>query len=235
MYIPGYMKLLIVLAVLPGILLMRYIYKLDVIEKEPKGLIVKLFIGGALSTITALILELAGGMILDVIFKSDTLLYLILENFIVVACAEEAGKYAVLKQLTWTNREFNYLFDGVVYAVAVGLGFAILENVEYAFSYGLATTIVRALTAVPAHTIFAIFMGHFYGCAKRAELQGRANHSKVDRKWALIIPILLHGFYDFAASGELDLSFVIFLVFIVLLDVIAFRSVRRYAREDQSL
>ena len=47
------------------------------------------------------------------------------------------------------NRHFNCLFDGVIYAVFASLGFAALENVLYAFSYGMETVLMRAVTSVP--------------------------------------------------------------------------------------
>ena len=57
--------------------------------------------------------------------------------------------------------EFDEWIDGVVYTICIGMGFALVENLIYAFDYDLITVVVRALTAVPAHAIFAIFMGFF--------------------------------------------------------------------------
>jgi hypothetical protein len=57
-------RLLIILASLPGILLIAYVYKQDKIEKEPKGLLIKLMLFGVLSIIPAVIAELIGGAIL---------------------------------------------------------------------------------------------------------------------------------------------------------------------------
>ncbi|MDO4622521.1 MAG: PrsW family glutamic-type intramembrane protease [Eubacteriales bacterium] len=225
-------QLLLLLAILPGAFLMHKVYSMDKIEKEPINLIVKLLVGGALSTFAALILELLGTGILNMVLPPYSLVYMILENFIVVALSEEGVKYLVLKLLTWKNPAFDYSFDGIVYAVSVSLGFAILENIEYAFSYGMTTTLVRALTAVPGHAIFGIFMGCYYGIAKVYEKWGFENYRKKFAVRSLAVPVILHGFYDFMASGGNILSILVFLGFIIALDVIAYKRIVKCSKND---
>ena len=58
------------------------------------------------------------------------------------------------------------LWDGIVYAVMIGMGFATLENIIYASRFGLETTLFRAFTAVPAHGVFAAIMGYYIGVGK---------------------------------------------------------------------
>jgi len=87
---------------------------------------------------------------------------------------------------------FNEPMDGIVYSMMVGMGFAVIENIIYAYNYGIETILVRAFTAVPAHAIFAVFMGYFVGLAK----------FHPTNKWKLIIfgftlAIFIHGLYDF--------------------------------------
>lgn len=73
---------------------------------------------------------------------------------------------------TWRNPNFNYRFDGIVYAVFVSLGFAAFENIQYVLHYGLSVALPRAIFAVPGHMSFAVFMGLFYGRAKLYEAWG---------------------------------------------------------------
>ena len=89
------------------------------------------------------------------------MLYQIILYFVIVAIAEESSKYFFLKKRTWNNPEFNCQYDGVVYAVFVSLGFALWENINYVLSYGFSTAIVRAITAIPGHACFGVFMGVF--------------------------------------------------------------------------
>ena len=167
-------------AVLPAAVLMRYIYKMDTIEKEPPELLRKLVIFGALIGIPAGFLNTLGSDLLSRFFSPDSLAYKILLPFLIVGIVEEGLKFLVLKRCTWNDPAFNYRFDGVVYAAFVSLGFAALENVMYVFNYGLGIAINRAITAVPAHLGFSVIMGSYYGRAKACTFQGRASFVEVD-------------------------------------------------------
>ena len=61
----GTLSIPIVLAVLPALVLMLVIYRQDKIEKEPGGLLVRLFFLGALSTVFAGIMERMLTFLLD--------------------------------------------------------------------------------------------------------------------------------------------------------------------------
>lgn len=230
-----YYRILMALAIIPGIILLVYIYRLDRIEREPLGVIVKLLILGALTTVAAIIGEQILFFILPRILTEGTVLYGLVEYFICVACVEEGVKYLALKNYTWRSPDFNYRFDAVVFAVTIGIGFAIAENISYALSYGIFNTLLRAVTAIPAHTIFAIFMGHFYGEAKFCWVRGDLAGCSRFRRLAFFIPVLLHGIYDFTASMGAAYGTLVFLAFIAVLYVVAFRRLHRYAREDQSI
>lgn len=228
-------EILLILAIVPGLFLMYKVYQMDQVEKEPMGLLVKLFLLGALSIIPAVILELVGMMLLGTVLGEYSLIYVVLENFLVVALAEEGSKYFMLKKATWNNREFDYCFDGVVYAVFTGLGFAIFENVQYTLEYGIGTAVIRAITAVPAHTIFAVFMGYFYGQAKMAEVRGYLDASRRYKQRALWIPVILHGFYDFAASIDSGIFTLIFWVFILGMERFTIKKIKQFSANDQGM
>ena len=48
---------------------------------------------------------------------------------------EEVSKYIMLKKISWKSNDFRYIYDGIVYAVFVSLGFATIENIIYARSW----------------------------------------------------------------------------------------------------
>ena len=212
-----YYSLLRWLAIIPGIVLIVQVYKQDKIEKEPIGLLFKLLFGGALTVISAVLLETFGEWLISTVFSTPSRITVAIDCFLVVAVAEEAGKYLVLKHITWKHRAFNYRFDGIVYAVCVSMGFAIVENVLYVASGGITTAILRALTAVPGHCIFAIFMGHYYGEAKLCESRGNIPGMDKYQRLAFLVPVLIHGFYDFCLSVESWAATLTFFVFIVAL------------------
>lgn len=229
------MSTLALLAVLPAIVLLVVIYRADNIEKEPFSLMAKVFGLGALTTISAMILEEIGLFILSFFFYTPNALYTFFEMFCVVALAEEAGKYFVLKKATWKNKEFNFSFDGIVYSVCASLGFATLENILYVFQGGFSTAVMRAITAVPGHCIFGIFMGIYYGIAKGCELRGDENGKKLNLKKALLVPIFLHGFYDFSCSLEYDGMFLVFILLEIFMTVNAIKMVKKMSKEDKPL
>ena len=107
------MQILLAAAVLPALFLMRYIYRMDRIEKEPLGLLILLAGAGALSCFPAAILESIAGSVLEGIFDPESELYIIIEAFLVVALAEEGCKFICLRLFTWRNSEFDCNFDGI--------------------------------------------------------------------------------------------------------------------------
>ena len=120
---------MMVLALIPAAIILWMIYKADKIEKEPPILLVKLFIFGVISTLSAMALEIIGGELLLFFFYPDDIVYMAIENFLIVALAEEIGKYLVVKKIAWNHPAFNYTFDAIVYAVFASLGFAAFENI----------------------------------------------------------------------------------------------------------
>ncbi len=230
------MTLLLMLALAPPLYLIYKVYQMDRIEKEPAGLLVKLFFFGVLATIPAAIIEAFGERLVTGLFGgTGGLIGGLVEYFIVVALTEEGCKYFFLKRGSWNDPAFDYCFDAIVYSVAVSLGFAAFENVQYVFSYGLVTALVRAVTAIPGHAIFGIFMGHYYGIAKIAEFQGNQAASKKMLRKALWVPVLLHGFYDFAASSSNGFWTLLFIIYVIVLEVIAVKRIRRYSADDSGI
>lgn len=225
-------RFLVTLAIWPAAFLIWYVYRKDTVEKEPPGLLAKLFVLGALVSGLVLVVEYIFGAFIDAMLTEGTVLYAFLENFYGVALVEEAGKFLVLMMCTWKSKHFNYLFDGIVYAVVVSLGFATIENIFYVAAGGVSTAIVRALFSVPSHAIDGVCMGYFYGMAKRAELRGMKDASVTNLLLALVAPTLIHGAYDFLLSVEL---IGIFLVFEVVITVLAVKRVNAISRKDAPL
>ena len=187
--------LLIALAILPALVICYAIYRIDKFDKESHWQLIICFVLGMLVTYPAMKLEEIGqnyGL-----EESTSLLPLLILSYIVVGLSEELTKFLALMFYAYPQKEFNEPLDGIVYAVMIAMGFATLENILYADQYGYQTTIVRAFTAVPAHAVFAVIMGYYVGLAK-------FNKSKRFSLIAigLLIPILIHGTYDFFILQE---------------------------------
>ncbi len=220
-------------AVIPALVLLKYVYDHDHLEKESPALLMRLVILGVISTFIAMLGEMVGGYILGSLFSEDSLIYRILMFFVVVGGSEEGGKYLVLKRRTWNEPEFNCQFDGIIYAVFVSLGFALWENVQYVFSFGLGVALIRAITAIPGHACFGVFMGFFYGLARKFENYGDKGDSFLYRKLAVLVPMFIHGFYDFVATTGTTMGALLFYAFIAVLFFISFRIVKIQSARDQ--
>ncbi len=219
-------------AILPAVLLMRYIYKHDTVEKEPVGLLISLLAMGLLSAIASILLETVGQSVLDMTVSKDDPSYTIILAFVVVAAVEEGTKFIFLKLRTWKSSHFNYRFDGMVYAVFVSLGFAAFENIGYVFSYGLSVALPRALSAVPAHMGFAVFMGLFYGRAKLFEKDGKTSAKNINLIAGYVMAVLLHGFYDACAMIGNVLATVLFILFVIIMYIVVICVIKRESKTD---
>lgn len=229
--ISSYNAILVLAAVLPAVFLMVKVYRSDRLEAESSGMLWRLVIAGILSSLLALLEERILVSLLDITVTQSYDLYMFLLYFVIVAYAEETSKYLLLKRATWRSPEFNCQYDGLVYAVFVSLGFALWENISYVMSYGFQTAILRALTAIPGHACFGVFMGVFYGIAKKYENCGLDRISKLFRVLSVVISALLHGAYDYIASTGSGSGG--FIVFILLLFAVSFILVSRMAKRDQ--
>lgn len=185
--------LLLTLTLAPGLAIAIFVYYKDKFDREPRRQLIWAFLLGMVSAIPAVAISQflsklegfgGGNGVLD------TFLY----AFITVAFAEELAKFIFLRRFS-RKPFFNEPFDGITYAVMIGMGFATLENVLYVYLYSdvpYNTALMRMLTAVPAHASFAVIMGYFVGLAK---------FKKGNRiGWqllGLLGAIIFHGMYDF--------------------------------------
>ncbi len=220
-------------AIVPAVFLMRYIYNRDTVEREPGSLLRSLALQGVFAALAAIVLESIGETVLDLAIPQDSPAYTVVLAFLVVACAEEGAKLFFLRRRTWNDPSFSHLFDGVVYSAFVSLGFAAFENVKYVFSYGLGVAVPRALLAIPGHLGFSVFMGVFYGRARLCANRGDAAGAGRNMRLAFLSAVFLHGFYDACAMIGTGLASLLFYVFVAVMYVVVYRTIRRESREDR--
>ena len=221
---------LIALAIVPGLLLIAYVYKKDRVEKEPPALLMKLVLFGILSCMAAGYLEQLESQLLPV-YPKGTLEYALQTSFCMAALVEETVKFLAMRTASWNNRAFNYRFDGVVYGLTAAVGFAIYENIMYVAMYGMETAIVRAFTAIPLHAFCGAFMGALYSYSKKASILGNRGASVMYTILALLVPMLIHGTYDtFAFLGPNGTGPL--LVFVVILYFAAITMIKKLSASD---
>ncbi len=225
--------ILIAAAVIPAVLLLVYVYKRDRLEKEPASLLGVLLLQGIISTALAAYAERIGAKVLSALFSEESLPYNLLFYFAVVGLSEEGFKYLLLKRRTWLSPHFNCQFDGVVYAVFVSLGFALWENIDYVVMYGFGTALLRAVTAIPGHACFGVFMGAWYGLAKSHERHGHARYAKICLRLSLICPLTLHGVYDLIAVSDGTGMLKVFIAYIAIMFLAAYWTINRMSQRDR--
>ncbi|MCR4402821.1 MAG: PrsW family glutamic-type intramembrane protease [Firmicutes bacterium] len=190
---PG-LVVLATVSLVPGIVWVWFFYRKDRAEPEPKTLVIRSFAFGVVSVFPAALLEAPFRRVIATGRKD--LLALLVVSIFVVGVVEEVSKFVAVKLAAYDNPEFDEVMDGVVYAVAAGLGFAATENLFYASAYGLAVGVVRAFITDLAHASFSGIVGYYLGRAK-----ADAPHATALVARGLGIAIALHGAYDFLIIG----------------------------------
>lgn len=157
---------------------------------KPVHLLLLSFVYGGLSTIVTFLISYP--IQLFFLTKESDVIDQFYDAFFKVALIEEFSKFAFVRFVLYPNKNFNEPFDGIVYAVTVGMGFATVENMIYVFQQGFLTGLLRLFTAVPAHATFAVIMGYFLGKAKFT-----ANRQLYFSILALLTATFFHGSYDY--------------------------------------
>ena len=211
----------ILAAVVPALVLMYYVYRKDRVEKEPGDLLFKLFLFGALSTIPAMVLEIASQYLeVNILTQvSAGAATAAIVDATMVGIIEEACKFAALKKLSWKSPSFNYTFDGVVYI----------------FQFGMSVALMRAVLSIPAHMAFSVYMGVYYGRAKYCEKRNNGEGKMWNLLAGYLMAVTLHAVFDGTLMVNSDLSVAIFFVFDVLMTIMVFRTLRNASRQDRPI
>ncbi len=226
------LSILVAVAILPIILICLYVYSKDR-DKEPLKLLVKLFFLGILACVLVLGLSVLEYFIpgLNKDTSQMNLIEVLIYSFINVAFVEEFFKWIMVYNFGYKSKYFDQLYDIVVYAVFVSLGFAFLENILYVIPQGtLKIGIIRALLAVPGHACDAIFMGYYLSIA-RIYKNRNIKMSKRNVLLSLLVPTILHGIYDFCLFSSIPALIFVFFMFIGVLYAFSLSKLNTISKE----
>lgn len=236
--------LLLILSVAPVIFFGYIIYKND-FDKEPKRLLFKLFVCGIASAFLTLLISVIMQIFIPFFgYETEQLnvIELIPYVFIGIALVEEFSKWIFVYLLEYNDQEFNHLYDGIVYAAFVSLGFACFENILYVVpngAAGISTAITRALLAIPGHLCDGIMMGYFLSLAKLALKNNNPTLSKKNLILSLLVPTLAHGVYDYlifaAISADNGLFMLVFFAFVVFFFIYSAKTVSKLSKNKYNL
>ncbi|WP_048602338.1 glutamic-type intramembrane protease PrsW [Rubeoparvulum massiliense] len=173
-------------AIAPGVALLSYFYLRDKYEPEPISLVIRQFIFGIFLVFPVMalqheLLQLEG-------------IPIWVHTYVITGLIEEFFKFFIIYITVFSHVEFDHPYDGVVYSVAVSLGFATLENFLYLVLNGVSLAFLRALLPVSGHALFGVLMGYYLG---KSKFHQNPKYRRYYLLIALLLPVLLHGTFDF--------------------------------------
>lgn len=227
---------LLISSIAPALFIMYLIYSRD-LQKEPKSMLMKAFFGGILSIFIALLFAMPLSEYESSI--PSGLARSFYTSFFCAGIPEEFGKWIIFYWLIKKAKDFDQYYDGILYAIFISMGFALVENVLYVMKGGMGVAIMRAILAVPGHMLFAVPMGYYLSISKFEP----ANEAKKHIALSLIIPILLHGTYDFLlfymeAKSKINSIivvplFLVFIAFEIYIWRLGLRKIKNHISSDK--
>ena len=224
------MKLeLLILAIAPVITIVLWIYLKDKYDKEPIHILTKFFTFGVLISVLAIYIE-EWFIKINIFSESMDIFYM---SFIVAGLVEEGLKSLILIPNLLKEENFNEKLDGIIYSVFLSLGFASVENIIYilyedptsAFEVG----VIRSIISVPAHMMFGVIMGYYISKYKFTDCKSKKRNLIL----AIILPILLHGVFDFILMIQYRWSIIVFIAYIVYLWKISLDKLDEYTNNSR--
>ena len=184
----------LLITIIPSIIILGFFIFSDKF-KEPKLTILIVFFLGFLICLPAGILNTFSENVINI--NNAELNERLAHSFLGPAWAEELLKFLILYLIVVRRDEFNEPMDGIVYGVTVSLGFATYENYDYVFRLAetwdinpMDMAIWRSYSAIPMHGLNGCLMGFYFG-------KYAFTNNKKFLILSLLIPFLMHGFYNF--------------------------------------
>lgn len=191
--------LLISSALVPALFIALFFYAMDK-NKEPLYYLLRSFAAGMFSVLFLFVVILLLPNI-PLVHGPDR--NALIDAFYNAALKEELAKMALLMLSTFRARQFDEWYDGILYGVLVGLGFAFVENIKYFYQYfdsaGWTIIVGRSIFSMPLHALLGGIMGYFIGKARFSE------RGTLRAEWllmALSIPVLVHGLFNFSLTVQ---------------------------------
>lgn len=186
---------LVILALLPSLAWMYWIWRRDKYQREPKWLVLLLLIGGGLIAVVGTLVAVGSYESLLPTEESSPIVNMLFS----AALPEEFFKMLPVLLFAWRSKHWDEPFDGIVYAGATALGFNLIETAGYMFEeqsvFGsLYQGVVRG--TLGGHMVYGIIMGYFLSRAKFSG--GLARWQNLLLAW--FVPASLHTAWNAALT-----------------------------------
>jgi len=218
----GLIALGLLFSVAPALLWLVIFYRVDSREPEPKQLVIAVYLVGLLLA-AALYPPVVNGF-----FAVDGWMYQswwaqLLGEILVIGALGMGLVYFAVRVMLYKNPEFDERLDGIIYAMAAGLGIATVINFVYVLQHGgvdLGIGSIRMVINALGYASFGGVLGYFIG---------QAQFEKTPPYYlpaGLGLAAVLNGLYfflldrtgrdQFGGSGWRDLLLATFLAVVIL-------------------
>lgn len=229
------------LCIIPSLILLWYVYIKDKVEKEPLYLLLVLFLGGIFACIISIFLSILSKQyiyFLNYAYTDMNIFQIIFKVLFTIVIIEEGSKWIINYITIWRNKNFNHIYDPIVYCTFVSIGFATLENVIYGVtfsSHGIVPIILRGFISVPSHAVFGIFMGYYLGISKNALMSNKFKQSRKYRLLSILVPIYLHLVYNLFLVKKNFIMYSLFIIYIIVIYMMAYQKIKKLSLAHKNL
>ncbi len=210
---------MLLLSVLPCALWLWYFSSRSLYKRAARRVLGVTFALGAVATVPALVLNLAGQSLFIDIFGHTERSH-ILTLLFVVGPVEELLKLLVVYFYAYRRKEFDEPLDGVIFSATAALGFAAVENVFYLARNDPALVLLRGPLSNPGHALFSALWGLGLSKAKAAPNMIGARLPIVAR--GFLMASLLHSLFDLLLLAADRLSAVFFALLVAVMAALFF-------------
>lgn len=184
--------LIIVVAILPAALLGCYLWSIDSKREPTRWLLGSVLLGGIICLPVIYLKGILSSLLFSPAGMPVTLFESVVDTFLVEAVLEEIFKFLAFWLVVFRNRYFDEHFDGIIYAAAVALGFAVVENYFYLNDQPSweVLPVLRSILSVLGHYAYAVLMGYYYSVWRFV------NRTRLNLVFILLLPIVVHAVFN---------------------------------------
>lgn len=158
----------VLFSVVPAAIWLTVFYRADRAEPEPKRLVITVYLAGLLVAVAL------NQLVLNIIFDVESWMLnfwwsQLFGEILLVGFLSMGTVYLVVRYLVFAQPEFDERIDGIIYAVAAGLGVATVSNFNYVLTHGgvdLDIGSIRMVVNTLGYASFAGVLGYFIGQAR---------------------------------------------------------------------
>lgn len=162
------LALSLLMAAIPALIWLVFFYVQDRLAPEPKSNLAGVFL------LCGLMAAGIGQPVIERLFQAPSWMYYswwvqLLTSILVIGFVQEFVVYAAVRYSIYRSRDFDERVDGMIYAIAAGLGYATVLNFQYVLEHGGVDLGIGAMTVAInalAHAGFAGIIGYALGQAK---------------------------------------------------------------------